>query len=280
MRQAGYIIDHVIAEGSLEPLGDEARCAGKFMAFDFGDAEQAAIGGGYEYFVGAVQVFGPQRFLFHRNTCCRSNVQQDAPRDAFQASRREWRRVYPSSACAEDIGSRAFGYFAALVEEQGFVEAALLCALQSPDVEDPRGHFRSGERRCCVTAIFAETQANGFAIRRKPCRTEQQVNIGQILAALPESHFIVDGIDSRCAFTHVVLLNQFAQTGTHLGGIEGKWQARVRRVFLQSLPMPLKREGFSAKNTQGGEKPAAVEQTGLAGRKARLLDGHDVPVVE
>jgi hypothetical protein len=44
--------------------------------------------------------------------------------------------------------------------------------------------------------------------------------------------------------------------------------------------VPLKREGLPVKDTQGGEEPPAVEQPGLAGRKASLLDWHDMPVVE
>src|SRR5438445_7459343 len=178
----------------------------------------------------------------------------------------------------KDIGSCAFGYFAALVEKQRFIEAPLLGALQSPDVEDPRGNFRPGKGRCRVTAMLAKTQANRFAVRGKTSSAEQQVHFRQILAALPESDLIVDSINSCRAFAHVVPLNQLAQTGAHCGGIEGKGHAGASRVFLEPLPVPLECKGLTAKNTQGGEEPATVEQPRLARRKARLLDGHDVPV--
>ena len=54
VRDAGYVIDHVIAEGSLELLRDGTGRAGKLMALDLGDAKQAAIGGSNEDFFCAV----------------------------------------------------------------------------------------------------------------------------------------------------------------------------------------------------------------------------------
>src|SRR5580700_5802980 len=179
MGDAAHVVEHVIGKGLLEPLRNRAGRAGKFVALDLGDAKQAAVGGGDEHFVGGVEVRGPQSFFFHRNACCRSNFQQDAARDAFKASRGKRRREYSPAARTKDIGSRAFGYLTALVEKQCFVEAALLRALQSPYVEEPRGHFGSGQWRCGVAAMLAETQANRFAVGWKTGRAKNQVNFRQ-----------------------------------------------------------------------------------------------------
>ena len=105
------------------------------MPFHLGDAEQAAISGGDEDFIGGIQVFGPQHFLFYRNTRRRSNVQQNAACDAFEAPRGKRRRKDAPAARTKNIGSRTLGDFAAFIEEQGFIESEdlleLICFIEA-----------------------------------------------------------------------------------------------------------------------------------------------------
>src|SRR5580704_14697279 len=128
--------------------------------------------------------------------------------------------------------------------------------------------------------MLAETQANRFAVGWKAGRTENQVNFGQVLSALPESHLVVDGINSRRALAHLISLDQFAQTRTHLVRIEGERHARSHRIFLEPLPVPFECEMLGLKDAHRGEKSPAVEQAGLTRGKARFLDWHDMPIVE
>ncbi len=279
MGDATHIIDHVIVEGLLEPLGDGAGRIGKLMAFDLRDADEAAIGGANEHFVCGIQIFGPQRFFFHRDAGCRGNVQQNAAGDAFETSGRERGREYASVARTEDIGSRTLRYFAAFVQKQSLIETALLGSLQSPNVEDPRRNLYTGEGRCGVTALLTESQTNRLAIRGKSRSAEQQVHVGEVFAALPESHLVVDGINSRRAFAHVIALNQFVQIGPHFGGIEWERHTRPAGIFLESFPMPFEGKGLASKNAHCGEKSPTIEEPSLAWRKARLLNGNDEAVV-
>src|SRR5579864_6494687 len=131
-----------------------------------------------------------------------------------------------------------------------------------------------------MAALLAYRQANRFPVRGEPRRAKQEVDTLQFLAALPESHFVVDGIDAGRAFAQLIAPNQLPQIGTHLGRIEAKRRVRTPGVLFEPFPMPLKRERLALKNAQSGEQSPSIKEAGLPWRQPSLFNRDDEPVVK
>lgn len=132
-----HVFADVGGEGFFEFLGDQAGGGGDFATVDFTDAEQVAIRGGDEDFLGDVEVFGEQRALFDRGAGRGANLHKDAAGDAFEAAGGERRGGDAVAADAEDVCRRAFGHFTAFVEHDYFVEAVFMRFVQCPHVGEP-----------------------------------------------------------------------------------------------------------------------------------------------
>src|SRR5579872_2432310 len=131
-----------------------------------------------------------------------------------------------------------------------------------------------------MAALLAHGQTNRFPVRGQPRRAKQEVDLRQVFAALPESHFVVNGINACRALAQLIAPNQLPQIGAHLGGIEAKRYTRTPGVLFEPLPMPLKRERLALKNTQSGEESPSIKKTGLPWRKPSLFNRDDEPVVK
>ncbi len=126
------------------------------MSSDFAHADDVAVGGGKEHFVGGVKIFGAERLLDDVDAGFGSDFGEDTARDAFEAAGGQRRRIDFAVLDGENVGGGAFGDFAALVEQEHFVETLLLRFSHGPDVGKPRDAFYSGEGRGGVAAVGAE----------------------------------------------------------------------------------------------------------------------------
>src|ERR1700686_2105557 len=107
-------------------MSDGAGGGVDFVAGYFAYTDDVAVGGGDEDFVGGVKLFGAKDLLNDVDARFRSDFREDAAGDAFEAAGVERRRINLAVFNGENIGGGAFGDFAALVEQNHFVETFLL----------------------------------------------------------------------------------------------------------------------------------------------------------
>src|SRR5260370_349838 len=144
----------------MELPGDGARRASDFVARDFAYANDVAVGGGDEDFIGGVEIFGTQRALRDADAGFRSDLGQAAPGDAFEAPGVERRGTDLAVFNGKNIGGGALRDFAAFVEQNHFVEAFFLRFRDRPDVGKPGDAFYAGEGRGGVAAVRAQAEAH------------------------------------------------------------------------------------------------------------------------
>src|SRR5437879_781388 len=83
---AGDVVGHVSDEKVFELMGDFARGRGNFVAGDFADADNVAVSGGDEYFVGGVKIFRTKRVLNDGDASFGRDLKQNAARYPFEAA--------------------------------------------------------------------------------------------------------------------------------------------------------------------------------------------------
>src|SRR5690242_3218857 len=94
--------------------------------FHLADGEKIAGGGRDEDFVGGFEIGGHDGLFDNLDAGHADLAQDDFAGDAGETARTERRGPYFAAVGDEDVGRGAFGDFAAFVEQDDFVEAALL----------------------------------------------------------------------------------------------------------------------------------------------------------
>src|SRR5712692_9624085 len=277
---AGDVVGDVSDEQIFDLAGEGAWSSGDFVAGDFAYADDVAVGGGDEDFVGGVKIFGTEVLLDDVDTGFGSDLREDAARDAFEAAGVQRRRIDFAILDSENICSRAFGDFAALVEQDHFVESFLLRFGNGPDVGKPRNAFYSREGRSRVAAVGAEAEADRFAVFGERGGINDEIDLRMRLIAAPESDLIVDEINARAAFRNIVGADDFVEVHANLGGGVGHGEADQGGVFFEAAPVALVSEGLAAGDADGGEEAPAADEAGLSRGKADSLDGQKRVVME
>src|SRR6266853_2856424 len=80
------IVRYVGDEKFLELMRDFAGGGGDFLSGNFADADDVAVRGGYEDFVGGVEIFGAERVLDDCDSGFGGDFKEDAAGDAFEAA--------------------------------------------------------------------------------------------------------------------------------------------------------------------------------------------------
>ena len=167
-----------------------------------------AVGRGNKYFVGGVEIVDKKCPFRDGHSGRRSDFEHHASSNACEAAGRERRGENHAVAGAENIGRRAFGNLAALVQQHHLIETSLLRLIEIPHIVEPGSYFHACQRRCGVTAVLAQPQADNVAMSRQGRRTDQQVGLGKGFVAAPETELIVDGINSRATLPNLVGLRE------------------------------------------------------------------------
>jgi hypothetical protein len=259
---------------------DFAGGGGDLVPADFAHTDDVAISGGDENFIGGVEIFGAQRVLEDGNARFWRDFKEDAAGDAFQAAGIQWGRVNLAVLNGENVSCGAFGDFAALIEENDFVETFLLRFGDGPNIWQPGDAFYSGEGRRGVAAVRAEGKADGLAIFGKRRRIDDEIDLRLGLVTAPEADLVVDEIDTRAALGDMVGANDFVKMHANFGRSVGQGHADKSGVFFKAAPVAFISEGFAAGDANGGEQAPAAEKAGLSGRQADLLDGEQAIVVK
>src|ERR1700686_4417051 len=131
------VVGYVCDEQLFDLVGDGAGGGGDFVAGDFAYTDNVAVGGGDEDFVGGVEIFGAKDLLDDVDARFRSDFREDAAGDAFEAAGVKRRRINLAIFHGENIGGGAFGDFAALVEQNNFVETFLFRLGHPPAIGTP-----------------------------------------------------------------------------------------------------------------------------------------------
>src|ERR1700720_3674579 len=131
------VVGYVCGEQLFDLVGDGAGGGGDFVAGYFAYTDDVAVGGGDEDFVGGVEIFGTQDLLDDVDARFRGDFREDAARDTLEAAGVERRRINLAVFDGENIGGCALGDFAALVEQDHFVETFLLRFGNGPDIRKP-----------------------------------------------------------------------------------------------------------------------------------------------
>jgi len=66
--------------------------------------------------------------------------------------------------------------------------------------------------------MLAETEADRFAIFGERCGIDDEIDLRLSLFAAPKAYLIVDQINARAAFGHIVGANHFMQVNANFGG--------------------------------------------------------------
>ena len=117
---AGDVIVDVGVEEIVEMVADRAG-VGDGVAGDFADADEVAIGGGDENFVGGVEIFGAEHLFDDRDAGFGRDFHEDAAGDAFEAAGVERRGEDLAFSDGENIRRSAFGNFPALIEKEDII---------------------------------------------------------------------------------------------------------------------------------------------------------------
>jgi hypothetical protein len=270
----------VCDEQLFDLVSDWPGGGGDFVAGYFAYTDDVAIGGGNKKFVGGVKIFGAKDLLDDVDARFRSDFREDAAGDAFEAAGVERRRIDLAVFDGENIGGGAFGDFAALVEQDHFVETFLLRFGNGPDIGKPGNTFDSGEGSGGVAAVGAQAEANRFVVFGERGGIDDEVDLWLRLVAAPEPDLVVDQIDARTAFGNIVGANDFVQMHADFSGGVRHGEADERGIFFEAAPVALVGEGFAARDADGGEEAPAANESGLSGGQADFLDGQQGIVVE
>src|SRR6266478_2904361 len=269
---ASNVVGDVRSKEFLELTGDGARRASDFVARDFAYTDDVAIGGGDEDFVGGVKIFGTQCALRDADAGFRSDLEKDAPGDAFEAAGVERRSINLAVFNGKNIGGGALGDFAAFVEQNHFVEAFFLRFRDGPDVGKPGDAFYASEGRGGVAAVRAQAEAHRLAIFGQRRGINDEVHLRLLFLAAPKTDLVVNKIDARAAFGDVVGTNNFVQMHANLGGGVRHGQADQGGIFFEAAPMALVSKSLAARDADRGEQAPTADQPRLPGGKANFLD--------
>jgi len=173
------VVGDVGIENFVQAVADRARRRNG-VASDLTDADQVAIGRGDENFFGGVEVFGAKGLLDDGQAGFRSDFEQNAASDAFKAAGIEWRSKDFAVLDGEDIRGSAFGYFAALIEHDDFVETFLVGFRDGPDIVEPGDAFDAGKGGGGVAAVLAETEADNIAMLGKFGSIDDEIDDGAV----------------------------------------------------------------------------------------------------
>ncbi len=83
---AGDVVGHVRDEEIFDLAGDGPGGGSDFVAGNFAHADNVAIGGGDEDFVGGVEIFGAEGLLDDVDAGFGSDFGEDGASDAFEAA--------------------------------------------------------------------------------------------------------------------------------------------------------------------------------------------------
>ena len=250
------------------------------MAGDLADADEAAIGGGDKNFVGGVEIFRAEGLFDEGEASFGRNFEEYAAGDALEASRAERRGEDFAVFHCEDVSSSTFGDFAALVEENDFVETFFLRFGDSPNIREPGNRLDPGEGRGGVACLLAKRKAHGLAILRELRGVDDEVNLGLRFVTLPMADLVVDKIDARGAFGNLIGTNDFVKIDADFSRGVGHGHASNGSVLFEASPVALVGEGFATGDAQGGEDAPAASEAGLAGRETNLFDRQQTLIVE
>ena len=123
-----------------------------------------------------------------------------------------------------------------------------------------------------MAAVLAKGKTHDFAMFGQAGGINNEVHLGMLFVALPETSGVVDKIDARATFGDFVGANHFVEMHPHFGRRVGHGQTGNAGIFFQAAPVTLVGEGLATGDAQRGEDAPAADETSLAGRKAHLLD--------
>src|SRR5258708_19223123 len=224
------------------------------VARDFADADQTAVGGRDKNFVGRVEIVGAESLLNKGEACFGRDFEKNAAGDALEAAGAERRGEDFVIFHGEDVGGSAFGNFAALVEEDHFIEAFFLRFGDGPDVREPGDRLEPGEWGSGGAAVFAKSESHGFAIFREARRVNNKVDWRLRFVALPVADLVVDEVDARGAFRDFVGANHFVKMDANFCGGVGYRHVKSRGGFFVAAPGGLLRGSVAPGKTPTGVK--------------------------
>src|SRR5260370_41032442 len=128
--------------------------------------------------------------------------------------------------------------------------------------------------------MLANGETNRLVIFRKRRGVNDEIGSGLRFVTAPETDLVVDQINARAAVGDFVGANDFLELHeTPRTGV-GHRQVNNGGVFFQAAPVAFKGESFAAPDAKRGEKPPAVDKTGLSGRQADSFDGEKLVVMK
>ena len=180
----------------------------------------------------------------------------------------------------ENVGGSTFGNFSAFVEHDNFVETFLGSFRNGPNIVEPGDAFYAGERRSGVAAVLTNGEADNFAAFGERRGVDDQVDLRPLFVALPESHGVIDEIDTGAAVGDFIGANDFVEMDSDFGRGVGHGNTRDGGVFLEAAPVALVGKSFAARDAQGGKDAPATKESGLPGGEADLLHGEQAFVAK
>jgi hypothetical protein len=128
--------------------------------------------------------------------------------------------------------------------------------------------------------VFAKGEADDFAMFGERRGVDDEVDLGVLFVALPESHGVMNEVYAGASVGDFIGADDFVEMDADFGGGVGHGNAREGGVFLEAAPVALVGEGFAAGNAQGGKDAPATKESGLAWGKTDLLHGEQAFVVK
>ncbi len=101
-----------------------------------------------------------------------------------------------------------------------------------------------------------------------------------LFVALPKPDLVVNQINARAAFRHLIGADNFVEIDANFGSGVRHGQMNDGGVLFKTAPVALVSERLTMKDAQRGKEPPPADEAGLTRRKPNVFDGQQAFVVE
>lgn len=250
------------------------------QAFDFGDGQDIAGGGGHEDGVGSFEIGGKQVAFADCDAIDVDRIEQYFAGDARETPGIEGGRYDFIAEDGEEVGGGAFADPTLFVEEDDFVEAAIVGFFVPGEIVGPGGDLGPTEFVGAVAGVGLDGEADRIAPVAETGGEGDDFELPGLAGRFKQTAVVADNGDPESAVECFVCLNEALEPVEQAGGRFRQRHTHPLSIADHAGPMaiPLKQHPF--RDAQRAEDAPPVQESDLPGEQAGLGGFPDRVVVE